>query len=163
MIVPYWNYIADFDKINEPEMYTNVIAPAQSDTEILCCFPIMQELRPHLTNAQDFLQRVRRQQANGYLLEVMRCDGQPVALVGYRFQQNLVHGYFVYVDDLVTTASMRGKRLGERLLEHVFCEASKNMCNKVILDTGLANNLAQRFYYRAGMLATGLHFGLVLH
>lgn len=161
--MPYGHYIADLDKLNEAYMHTDVIAPAQTDAEILRCFPVMQELRTQLTDAQDFLRRVRQQQANGYLLEVMWCDGQPVALAGYRYQQNLIHGSFVYVDDLVTTASMRGKRLGEKLLEHVFREASKKTCSKVILDTGLANNLAQRFYYRVGMLATGLHFSLVLN
>ncbi len=35
-------------------------------------------------------------------------------------------------------------------------------CRRMILDTGLENALAQRFYFRFGMLARGLHFGIDL-
>lgn len=144
-------------------MDTYVIKLVNTDEEILCCFPVMQELRAHLSDAKVFLQRVRQQQSQGYLLLAVWQEGQPIALAGYRYQHNLVHGLFAYVDDLITTASMRRHRYGQLLLEYIFYEASKQGCNKVVLDTGLANSLAQRFYHRMGMLAMGLHFSFALN
>jgi hypothetical protein len=35
-------------------------------------------------------------------------------------------------------------------------------CGKLVLDTGLANALGHRFYYRAGLLATALRFTMPL-
>jgi len=144
-------------------MHSHIIKLANTDEEILRCFSVMQELRTHLSDAHEFLQRVRQQQSAGYLLLAAWQDGQVIALAGYRYQQNLIHGQFAYVDDLVTTASMRRHQCGQLLLEYIFAEAKNRKCSKVILDTGLANNLAQRFYYRMGMLATGLHFSFTLN
>ena len=63
------------------------------------------------------------------------------------------------MDDLVTREDARGKRLGEQLLAHLYGMAWEQGCSRVVLDTGIANGLAQRFYFRMGMLPSGLHFG----
>ena len=145
-------------------MATNSQAPsitlkhAESDTEIIDCFDVMRELRPNLTSASSFLKQVRRMNKHGYRLLMAVEDQKPVALAGYRHKEMLIHGQFIYVDDLITAELRRGQQLGERLLHHIFVLAKEQGYTKVILDTGLNNVLAQRFYYRLGMLAAGLHF-----
>jgi ribosomal protein S18 acetylase RimI-like enzyme len=131
---------------------------AETEAEVLACFDVMHELRPNLANAASFLQQVSRMKKQGYHLLMALENGVPVALAGYRDKEMLIHGNFIYVDDLITSESQRGKGLGDRLLQYIFDMAKEQRYSKVILDTGIGNALAQRFYYRMGMLAMGMHF-----
>lgn len=131
---------------------------ADSETEVAACFPVMVQLRPHLADAAELVMRVARQREAGYHLLAAWRDGAPVALAGYRFTENLIHGRFVYVDDLVTTEAVRGSGLGGRLLDAVAEEARRQGIERLVLDTALDNVLAHRFYYRQGLLARALRF-----
>jgi len=131
---------------------------AETDTDVAACFPVMALLRPHLANAEELVARIARQHQAGYRLLAAWRDGVPVALAGYRTEENLIHGRFVYVDDLVTAADERGGGLGARLLDAVTEEGRKAGCVRLVLDTALDNVLAHRFYYRQGLLARALRF-----
>jgi len=133
-----------------------------TDAQIVHCYSLMRLLRPSLLDSADFLDKVRQQQAQGYQLLALLTADTVVALAGYRYQQNLVHGRFVYVDDLVTDSGRRGQQLGSQLLSAVMQEARLQACDHMILDSGLTNVLAHRFYYRQGLLAQALHFSLAL-
>jgi GNAT superfamily N-acetyltransferase len=82
----------------------------------------------------------------------------PVALAGYRVEENLIYGRFLYLDDLVTTEGERSGGIGARLLEAVAAEGCKIGCSRLVLDTGLDNVDAHRFYYRQGLVARALRF-----
>jgi len=82
-----------------------VLRHAESDAEIAACFAAMRELRPHLADAAEFVGRVRRQQADGYRLLAAWRGQTAVGLAGYRVTENLIHGRFAYVDDLVVLAA----------------------------------------------------------
>lgn len=131
---------------------------AETEAEAAACFPVMVELRPKLADAQEFAERVARQRAAGYRLLAAWRDGVPVALAGYRVEENLVHGRFIYVDDLVTAAGERSQGLGGRLLDAVIAEGRRLYCARLVLDTALGNVLGHRFYYRQGLLARALRF-----
>lgn len=135
---------------------------AETDAELAACFGLVQQLRPHLRSAQELVERTATQRAQGYRLLVVWNAGRPVAAAGYRRMDNLIYGPFVYVDDLVTDAGERGRGYGEQLLEAVAEIARTQGCAQLVLDTGLANALAQRFYFRAGLLSRGLHFCMEL-
>jgi len=83
-----------------------------------------------------------------------------MALAGYRLQESLLYGRFIYVDDLV--ARTRSQGLGSKLMNALRDEARKLGCDHLVLDTGLGNSLAQRFYFRQGFLSKGLHFSQAL-
>jgi GNAT superfamily N-acetyltransferase len=131
---------------------------AESESEVAACFPVMVQLRPHLASVEEFVTRVARQRADGYRLLAAWRDGTPVALAGYRLQENLIHGRFLYVDDLVTAESERRGGLGAKLLDAVAEEARRSGCPWLVLDTAIDNVFAHRFYYRQGMLARALRF-----
>ncbi|SAL69670.1 N-acetyltransferase GCN5 [Caballeronia terrestris] len=121
-------------------------------------FDVMKQLRPHLTDAAAFTSQVRRQREEGYRL-LAACDGDVIlGLAGYRTQTNLIYGRFVYVDDLVVDANLQRSGIGGQLLEAVRQIARDVHCAHFVLDTGLHMALAQRFYYRNGLLARGMHF-----
>jgi ribosomal protein S18 acetylase RimI-like enzyme len=133
-----------------------------SDAEIGACFRLMQQLRPHLASAEEFVTRVRRQQVEGYRLMALWSDRRPRALAGFRLTENLVHGRFLYVDDLVVDAAERNTGLGAILLTHLEDQARRLGCAKLVLDTGVDNVAAQRFYARQGLRNTALRFTIVL-
>jgi ribosomal protein S18 acetylase RimI-like enzyme len=132
------------------------------EAEIAACFALMHALRPHLTSQAEFIERWRRQSEQGYSMLALWRDQRPVALAGFRVQENLVHGRFLYVDDLVTDESERGRGHGARLLDHLKAEGRVRGCRKLVLDTALDNTLGHRFYYRQGLLAMSLRFNCVL-
>ena len=131
---------------------------AESDADTAACFPVMVQLRPHLADADELVTRVARQRAAGYRILAAWRDGVPVGLAGYRIEENLIHGRFVYVDDLVTAEADRRHRIGARLLDAVAAEGCRLGCGRLVLDTALDNVLGHRFYYRRGLLARALRF-----
>ncbi len=131
---------------------------AETDQEVAACFPVMAQLRPHLASAEEFVARVARQRAEGYRLLAAWRDGVAVALAGYRTEENLIHGRFLYVDDLVAAETERRQGLGARLLDAVAGEGRRLGCRRLVLDTALDNVLGHRFYYRQGLVARALRF-----
>lgn len=131
---------------------------ADDDAAVRACFPVMRELRPALAGADEFAARVARQRRAGYRLLAAWRGEVPVALAGYRVQENLLHGRHLYVDDPVAAASERSRGFGARLLDALADEGRAEGCGRLVLGTGLANTLAHRFYYRQGLFAVGLGF-----
>lgn len=130
--------------------------------ELRACLPLMRVLRPHLSDADDFVQRLQRQAEQGYRLLAARQGDEVLGLAGCRLQENLLHGRFFYVDDLVTREDLRSQGIGERLLDEARAQARHLGCANFVLDTALGNARGQRFYYRQGLLAIGMHFREVL-
>lgn len=132
---------------------------ADTDAEKRACYAVMRELRPHLKSEDEFMQRIGRAARQSYRMLAAWDEGRVVAIAGYRFQENLVYGKFLYVDDLVSTESQRGRRWGERLLKALEGVAEEAGMARLSLDTGMANARAQRFYFRQGLLTGAMGFG----
>ena len=132
------------------------------EAEIAACYELMRQLRPHLKSQEEFIARWRRQSADGYRIVALWEQGGPVAIAGYRLTENLVHGKFLYVDDLISDQSARSRGHGARLLDKLKEDGRALGCNKLVLDTGLDNFLAHRFYFRQGLLAQALRFNIPL-
>tara|TARA_R110001599_G_scaffold64023_5_gene179788 strand:- start:98663 stop:99091 length:429 start_codon:yes stop_codon:yes gene_type:complete len=134
------------------------IKPIERDVDLEESFCVMKELRPHLKDCATYLEQIKQQHTQGYQLLAAWNNDVIVGLVGYRLQDNLLYGHFIYVDDLVVTSSLQRSGLGERLLQAVREQAIALHCAHLVLDTGLHMALAQRFYFRQGLLAKGMHF-----
>ena len=134
------------------------LSHVESDEHYHASYPVMRELRPNLVDADAFMVQARRQGEQGYRLLAAWQDGQVRALAGYRMLENLMNGRFLYVDDLVTTESCRGHGLGGKMIDALRQEAKRQGCVNFVLDTGMHMPLAQRFYYRQGLLALGMQF-----
>jgi GNAT superfamily N-acetyltransferase len=134
---------------------------AVSDQEIVACFPVMAQLRPHLRK-EDFLGRVRRQMEAGYGLAYVEDAGRVAAVAGFRLSECLAWGKFLYVDDLVTDDHARSTGHGGELLRWLAAHARENGCAELHLDSGVQRFGAHRFYLREGMDITSHHFGMKL-
>ncbi len=118
----------------------------------------MQLLRPHLNDAQELVARWRRQQEQAYNLLIAWEEDRPVALAGFHYQENLLHGPHMYVDDLVASDGVRRNGYGSLLLDHLKADARARGLRMLVLDAAIGNVLGHRFYFRNGFLARGLHF-----
>jgi ribosomal protein S18 acetylase RimI-like enzyme len=121
-------------------------------------YAVMKQLRPHLHSEDEFIERVARQATDGFRLLAAWEGDEAMALAGYRLQENLVYGKFLYVDDLVTAEQARGREYGARLLDALTTVAEEAGCVLFALDTALSNALAQRFYFRQGLLTGAIRF-----
>jgi len=133
---------------------------AETDDDIMRCFPVMFQLRPHLI-AGDFVARVRRQsEQDGYRLAYLEDDGGVKAVAGFRIGEMLFHGRFLYVDDLVTDTAQRSKGYGATLFDWLVEHARAQNCQQFELDSGVQRDRAHRFYFTKRMHISSYHFTL---
>jgi GNAT superfamily N-acetyltransferase len=136
---------------------------ATSVTEIEQCFPVMLQLRSHLT-ADGFDQQVQAQRSAGYQLAyiINNQDDQIVGVAGFNIGSNLAWGKYLYVADLVVDEGKRSQGYGEMLFTWLIKYAKQNNCQQFHLDSGVQRFAAHRFYLRHKMKISSHHFSLQL-
>jgi ribosomal protein S18 acetylase RimI-like enzyme len=123
---------------------------AQTKTDLERCYPVMKELRPHLSLGEFFSIYDQAHSADGYEIIAIEVQGQIKAVMGYRFLSDFVRGKHVYIDDLVATESARSLGLGAELLRFAEKIAAENQCKALRLCTGVENERGVTFYERNG-------------
>ncbi len=133
--------------------------------DIARCFETIQELRPHLTDKTAFVSQVIQQQKDGYQLVAItdQSNHQVVGCIGFRIMTTLCWGKIIYVDDLITKSSCRGKGYGSDLLDHAINFAKEHGCSQVHLDTGYTRHAAHRVYLKKGFQLHAHHMQLRLN
>jgi len=126
------------------------------------CYPVMAQLRPHLSETTFCEQVLRQFETQGYRLAAVEEGGAIVAVAGYRYMENLAWGRFLYIDDLITDEARRGQGYGGGLFDWIVAEAEREGCRALHLDSGVQRFAAHRFYLGKGMEMTSRHFGLEL-
>jgi len=135
---------------------------AESDADRTRAFPVIVQLRPHLT-LETFLAQARRQtDSHAWKLLTVEVDRMTVACAGFRVGEWLAWGKALYVDDLVTDANVRSGGHGGALLDWMVGYARENGCASVQLDSGVQRFGAHRFYLQKRMDITSHHFSLKL-
>jgi len=137
------------------------IAPADSDTDIERCFPVLVELRPHLAD-DTFVRAARRLMDHGYRLVFLEDAGAVRAVAGFRFLDTFAWGKILYVDDLVTRAPDRSRGYGAQLFDWLVEHARERGCDELHLDSGVQRFDAHRFYLSRRMDISAHHFALKL-
>ncbi len=121
-------------------------------SELEKCFPVMKELRPHLTFA-DFISIYEDAHRNdGYEIVAIEDDNNILAIMGYRILSDYVRGKHVYIDDLVSSESVRSKGLGAELLRYAEGVARDLNLKTLRLCTGIENDRGVSFYERNGWI-----------
>jgi GNAT superfamily N-acetyltransferase len=134
---------------------------ADSDFDTIRCFPLMFQLRPHLTQ-QIFDEKVESQRQAGYRLVFIEDAGAVKAVAGFRILEMLAYGRFLYIDDLVTDETERSKGYGGGLFDWLVDYAKSQNCAELQLDSGVQRTLAHRFYFHKRMQISDFHFAIEL-
>ena len=137
------------------------IALAETEADIARCYPVMVELRPHLS-ASEFASRVRKQQGTGFELAYLEEAGEVRAVTGFRYLETLAWGKILYVDDLVAAPAQRSRGHGGQLFDWLVAQAKQNNCDEFHLDSGVQRFGAHRFYLTRRMDIICHHFALKL-
>jgi GNAT superfamily N-acetyltransferase len=117
-----------------------------TDAEFLKAFPIMVQLRTHLT-PESYLDLLKPMKEEGYqLFAAYNAQDEIAGLAGVAIKTNFFHKRHVYVFDLITDESQRSSGYGKQLLDYVDVWAKENGCEFVALDSGLQRLDAHRFY-----------------
>lgn len=130
---------------------------AATDEDILKCWDVIRELRPHLEK-ESFLPLVKDMISEGYTLAFIEEDNIVVAAIGFRYLQFLFVGKHFYIDDLSTLPSQRGKGLGSKLLDFVADKAAALGYKVITLDSGHHRSDAHRLYLNKGFTISSHHF-----
>ncbi|WP_029009614.1 GNAT family N-acetyltransferase [Azospirillum halopraeferens] len=141
---------------------TIVIEPARTDAEIDAAFPVIQQLRSHMTDAVAFREQIRRQMDDGYTLALLRFDGEVAGCAGFRVHETLSRGTYMYVEDLVTNSALRSHGLGDALFDWLVNEAKERGCGQMEVISGTQRTDAHRFYHRKRMVIKSFQLVLTL-
>ncbi len=128
-----------------------------SDKEVAATFPVMRQLRTHLEK-DGYVEQVRRMREGGYRLAAVLEAGRVACVAGFRVQEFLYSGRYLYVDDLIAAEESRSAGHGARLLRWLEDEARDKDCGQLHLDSGVQRGDAHRFYFREGMRISSFHF-----
>ena len=133
------------------------ITEAKTDAEILLCWDVANELRPHLEK-EKFVSLIKEMFSEGYHLAFVQENGIALAAIGFRYLQFLYNGKHFYIDDLATLSSARKKGYGSALLDYVFELAKQKGFKSVTLDSGHHRHDAHRLYLNKGFTISSHHF-----
>ncbi len=133
------------------------IKTATTDAEILDCWEAMYALRPMLQK-ETFVAQIKQQQGEGYQLIYIAQNGKVLSVAGYRFFTMLYSGKFLYVDDLSTLETARGKGHASMLLNYIYKIAQEENCKSVHLDSGHLRTTAHKLYLKEDFNISAFHF-----
>jgi GNAT superfamily N-acetyltransferase len=145
--------IAAMTDIREvPEGETHRVAPA------------LLELRTDAGPLERLIERVDSQRASGYRVVGAFEDGDEdaQAVIGFKVTENLAWGSFLYIEDVVTRASGRGKGHAPAVMSWVLDAGRTAGCASVHLNSGTNRRGAHRFYFNSGLGIAAYHFAMDL-
>jgi ribosomal protein S18 acetylase RimI-like enzyme len=129
----------------------------KTDLEIQQCWEVAFLLRPHL-NKNDWHSMISEMMQNEkYFIAGIMDNDKFVAFAGCRHMTSLHSGNIIYIDDLCTLESYRGKGMASQLLQYVKAIAISDNKDAVVLDTDFNNNTAQKVYFKNGFKLVALH------
>lgn len=138
-----------------------MIKIADDGDKLAECFPVIVQLRPHLT-PETFIEKVLMQTVQNYRIAYNKVNDKVVAVAGFRLARSLAWGEFLYVDDLITDQQECSKGYGKQMLDWLINHAKENGCQQLHLDSGIQRKHAHRFYEREGMTFASHHYSLEL-
>jgi GNAT superfamily N-acetyltransferase len=133
----------------------------ESEQEILDCYTVMSELRPHI-QPEDFIPKVKRlaEIANFQLAYLQ--DGEIKAVAGFRISEWLGGGKYLEIEDLIAKSGERSRGYGGELFDWLVAHAKENECDHLRLVSAVHRKDAHRFYLRKGMTLVAHYFSMPL-
>jgi GNAT superfamily N-acetyltransferase len=134
---------------------------ATTPIELSRCFPVLQQLRPHLQQ-ETFVEYAEELRAEGYQFAYLESQGAVVCVAGFKIAKNLFIGKHLYIEDLVTAEAARSQNFGTVMMQGLIALAKQEACQAVHLDSGVQRHGAHKFYLNQNMKINCHHFFLAL-
>ena len=133
------------------------ITLAESEQEVLDCYPVMAQLRPHIKRDEFVLTVKRLAEVAGYRLAYL-TDDEVKAVAGFRISEWLAGGKYLEIEDLVAASEARSKGYGGELFDWLVRYAEDNGCNQIRLVSRVTRFDAHRFYLNKRMIIEAYYF-----
>ena len=131
-----------------------------SQEAMLLCFPVIAELRLHITK-NSFIEKIERQVKEGYQLWGLSIGNEIVSIIGFRIQNFLAWGKTFYIDDFATHSNYRGNGYASYLMKWAIQQAKDIYnCDEIHLDTGYTRHNAHKLYLKHGFELKSHHLCL---
>ncbi len=137
------------------------IQHAITEEDLINCFEVMKELRPH-HNLESFLSTMDQMKEEGYHLIFLEDAGRTVSVAGFRYTTTLYDGLIIDLDDFVTSAEARGKGYAGHLFDHLVNMAKERSIKTIHLNSNHQRFDAHRFYLNKKMKIIAHHFRIEL-
>lgn len=131
---------------------------AETDEEIIKCFPVMAELRPHFHSENEFLAQVKRQMSAANFRLVYLEEKEVKSVGSYRIAEWLAGGKYLEIEDLISKPDERSKGFGGKLFDWLIEFAKGENCSQVRLVSHVKRFDAHRFYLKKGMIIEAHYF-----
>jgi ribosomal protein S18 acetylase RimI-like enzyme len=133
------------------------ITLAETEQEVLACYPVMAELRPHLKR-DEFVSLVKRlTELSGYRLAYV-TDSEVKAVAGFRMSEWLAGGKYLEIEDLVAKSGERSQGYGSQLFDWLVKQAAESGCDHIRLVSRVTRFDAHRFYLNKQMIIEAYYF-----
>jgi GNAT superfamily N-acetyltransferase len=139
-----------------------MIKIAETDDEIINCYAVMAELRPHFKTENEFLMQVKRQMVQSNFQLVYLEKNKVKAVAGIRISEWLSGGKYLEIEDLVATENDRSKGFGGELFGWIVDYAKRENCNQIKLVSHVKRFAAHKFYLNKGMIIEAHYFSLAI-
>jgi len=127
---------------------------------ILACYPVVAELRPHLSESH-FIQQAQLQFKEGYQLWGLIAENEVAGIIGFRIENYLAWGKIFYIDDFATLSTQCRKGYADHLMKWAIKQANEvYQCDEIHLDTGYSRHKAHKLYLKNGFNFSSHHLRL---
>lgn len=140
-----------------------MVTVASTADDFMKCKKVLLTLRPHIAE-KDYSEAIRQTLEDNRRLIYVEEKGEAVAAMVFEWGYNLYRGKYIYIDDLSTLPSARGKGHASTLLDWVMSYAAENGYDQIHLDSGVNESRwdAHRFYLNKKFNITSLHLAIKL-
>lgn len=135
------------------------VIEALTRDQIIFCGSALLEFRQNL-NRETYADQIWNMMKSGFRLIYIPNDNnsEATAIAGFRIFEMLRTDTIIYIDDLFTAPSDRGKGYASALLNYIDDIAEKSGIGTVHLDSGHTLHPAHRLYLSKGYVLAAHHF-----
>lgn len=120
--------------------------------------PLLGELYGSIS-PETLRERLHLVREDGWRCAALIVGDDLLAVAGYWVTARFCYGKYLYVDHFIVADGQRRAGLGQVLLAYLHDMARAEGCERLVLDTYVANDSAQRFWFKNGFKIVGFHFG----
>ncbi|MDX2128761.1 MAG: GNAT family N-acetyltransferase [Chloroherpetonaceae bacterium] len=137
------------------------IKELQSEAELKVGFPVIRELRGHLSESEFltiYFEAKKRDDFRIYgAFDETKMD-QCLGILSVRTLWDFLHGKHLLIDEVVVSKEARAKGIGSELVRFAESMAVAQGCDMLRASAGVLNELAKHLYEREGWRAKSVAF-----
>ena len=126
--------------------------------DMIKCYPLFKELYPKISLKQYRAQLAEMIELSNYKIACATIDDRLVSISGFWIASMFYCGRYLQLSNFVVAKKYRNNGIGKKMLRYLAKEASKQQCQKLVLDSYTENKKSHSLYYDEDFYIRGFHF-----